>query len=188
MWFTGKGPLLSYNKGSLFKCNSLNEHAPYKRGVARPKWHSQKSSDMHKNCCPIPVRRMSKKQPKPRIHEQFLAQNSCYIQSLYTKVDTVARASTCDSCFRRAITNTKKSNEHRLLSGEQTLQGFETQLIAARKKRTSFSVVCIQHRCPWVRAIVWQADCTKFSCKIVYWSSAKKTKSLKYHPSEQYTV
>ena len=87
----------------------------------------------------------SKKQPKPRILELFLAVAT---PSIYTdsEVDKVARASTCVSCFRRAIADTKR-NKHPLLLAEKTPQGIQTQLLADRKKRTSFSTVGIEHRC-----------------------------------------
>ena len=70
--------------------------------------------------------------------------------SIYTdsEVDKVARASTCVSCFRRAIADTKR-NKHPLLLAEKTPQGIQTQLLADRKKRTSFSTVGIEHRCLW---------------------------------------
>ena len=98
----------------------LNEHVPYKRGVIRPKWCSQKLLDTHQN---MAVRMTTKKQPKSRILKLVLAQNSCYIQSTYTKVDTVAQESTCDSCFRQAIADTKKSDEYRLLQPKKTPEG-----------------------------------------------------------------
>ena len=73
---------------------------------------------------------------------------SCYTIDLQCmKVDTVVQASTCDSCFRRAIADTKRIDKYRLLLAEKTLQGTQTQLLASRNKRTSFSVVCIQPTC-----------------------------------------
>ena len=49
------------------------------------------------------------------------AYSSCFghrtvaIQLFYMKVDIVARAGTCDSCFKRAIADVKKSDEYHLL-------------------------------------------------------------------------
>ena len=94
---------------------SLNEHAPYKRGVVRPKWRSQKLFDMHKTW---PSKHLSEQHRKS---SQNHAYSSCFgyktvaIQLFYKKVDTVARAGTCDSCFRRAIADVKKSDEYHLL-------------------------------------------------------------------------
>ena len=58
----------------------LSEHVPYKRGVVRPKWRSQKLLDMHQN---MAVTMTMKKQPKSRILELVLAQNSCYTVDLH---------------------------------------------------------------------------------------------------------
>ena len=99
--------------------------------------------------------------------------------SNYTKVDTVARASTCDSCFRRAIADTKWIDKYRLLLVEKTPQGTQTQLLAARKKRTSFSVIYVQPKCLWVRAIVWQVDRSTDSRTITYQCSSAKRKVAK---------
>ena len=109
--------------------------------------------------------------------------------SIYTKVDTIARARTCDSCFRRAIADTKKIDKYRCLSAEQPPQGIQTQLLGTRKKRTSFSVVCVQPKCLWARAILWQVDRSKDSRTIAYHrSSAKKLSRQNITHREHYAV
>ena len=102
--------------------------------------------------------------------------------SIYMKVDTVARASTCDSCFRWAIADTKRIDKYCLLLAEKTPYGTQTQLLAATKKRTSLSVVCVQPKCLWVRAIVWQVDRSKDSRTTAYQRSSAKKKVTKISP------
>ena len=155
----------------VYTIYTLNEHAPYKRGVARPKWRSPKLS-IHGPWQNVERHKSSQN------HVYFNSFGTEQLPSIYTKVDTVVRASACDSCFRRAIADTKRSDKYHLLLAEKTPQGIQTQLLTARKK---FSVVCVQPRCLWVQAIVWQHDHSKDSRTIVYQRSSAK-KVAKYHP------
>ena len=110
--------------------NDLNEHAPYKGGGGQAKmvlakivWHAQ-------NVAVQTPDRTSKKEPKPRTLELFLAQNNCYT------ITKVARVSTCYSCFRRVIADIK--SKYRLLLVDKTPQGIQTQLLVTRKKGPRF--------------------------------------------------
>ena len=125
----------------------LNEHAPYKRGVARPKWCSQKLFDMHKTWPSKHLTEERRKRGQNHAQSSSFWHKTVAIPSIYTKVDTVARASTCDSCFGRAIADTKRIDKYRLLLAEKTPQGAQTQLLASRNKRTSLSAVCVQRKC-----------------------------------------
>ena len=122
----------------------LNEHAPYKREVARPKWRLQKLFDMHKTW------------PSGHLSEQHRksSQNDTYSSSFWHKpvatqslVYTIARASTRDSCFRRAIADTKKSVKYCLLLAKETYQGNQTPAFSCQKGKNLFSIVCVEPRC-----------------------------------------
>ena len=142
----------------------------------------QKLFDMHKTW---PSKHLTEKRRKRNAHSSSFWLKTVAIPSIYTKVDTVARASTCDSCFRRAIADTQRIDKYRLLLAEKTPQGAQTQLLASRNKRTAFSVVCVQPKCLSVRAIVWLVDRSKHSRSIAHHRSltGKKTESPKDDPS-----
>ena len=114
------------------------------RGVARPKWCSPEIFDMHKTW---PSKHLTEKTSENNAHLSFFWHETVALQSIYTKVDTVARASTCGSCFRLAIADTKRIDKYRLLLAEKNPQGTQTQLLTYRNKMTSFSAVCVQPKC-----------------------------------------
>ena len=70
-----------------------------KMALANIIWHSQNMTVQ------TPDRTTSKKEPANHAYSSSFWLTT---PSIYTKVDTVARASTCDGCFRRVITDTKR--------------------------------------------------------------------------------
>ena len=77
---------------------------------------------------------MSKKEPKPCILELFLAQTVA-TPFIYTRVGTVARVSTCTSCFTLAITDTKRIDKYCFLLAEKTSRGYPNAAFGCQKEK-----------------------------------------------------
>ena len=114
---------------------ALNEHAPYKRGVVRPKRHSQKLLDMHKTWPSKHLSEQHRKSSQNHAYSSCFGHKTVAIQLFYKKVDTVARAGTCDSCFRRAIADVKKSGEYRLLPSQENSPGHPNAAFSRQKEK-----------------------------------------------------
>ena len=105
------------------------------------------------------------------------------LRSFYTKIGTIARSNTCNSCSRRAFAVAKKSAIYRLLQAKRTRYGIQTPPFS---HQNLFSVV----NCPSVRQYERSNAVCPPACTIVQGgprrgrqnSSAKKRKSLKILP------
>ena len=102
-------------------------------GVAGRKWHSQKLFDMHKTWPSKYLSEQRQKISQNDAYSSYFWHKTIAIQLFYTKVDTVARASTCDSCFRRAIA--KEERQIRLVVSRANSPGHPNVAFSRQKEK-----------------------------------------------------